>query len=145
MTHNVQGLAHITQGLKEKQLGPVLVLEGTKAERSMLVQAVAHQLGYRLDLGAITSKYIGETEKNLDSVLANATDSNSILFFDEAEALLGKRTEVKDSHDRYANLFSPFQTHRAVVVFGVNHRHNLHPHVLQHSTVLAVHEHWPPR
>lgn len=145
MIHNVQGLAQITQGLKERQLGPVFVLEGNKAERAVLVQAVAHQLGYRLDLNAIVSKYIGDTEKNLDSILANATDPNSILFFDEAEALLGKRSEVKDSHDRYANLFNPFQTHRAFVVFGVNHKENLHPHVLHHSTVLAVHEHWPPR
>ena len=145
MTHNVQGLAHITQGLKEKQLGPVLVLEGTKAERSLLVQAVAHQLGYWLDLSAVTSKYIGETEKNLDSLLTKATDPHSILFFDEAETLFGQRTEVKDSHDRYASLFSPFMPHRGLLVLGVNRKDNLHPHVLQHSTVLAVHEHWPPR
>ena len=140
-----KGLAHITQGLKEKRLGHVLVLEGNKAQRSLLVQALAHQLGYRLDLSAITSKYIGETEKNLDSVLANATDPHSILFLDEADALFGQRTEVKDSHDRYANLFNPLKTHRAFVVLGVNHKYNLHPQVLQHSTVLAVHEHWPPR
>jgi SpoVK/Ycf46/Vps4 family AAA+-type ATPase len=52
----------------------------------------------------LTSKYIGETEKNLDRVLANADPSRSILFFDEADALFGKRSEVNDSHDRYANI-----------------------------------------
>lgn len=60
----------------------------------------------------MTSKYIGETEKNLDRVLANADPSRSILFFDEADALFGKRSEVKDSHDRYANVESPYLLQR---------------------------------
>lgn len=59
---------------------------------------------YRIDLGAIVSNYIGETEKNLRRLFDEAEDSSAILFFDEADALFGKRTEVKDSHDRYANL-----------------------------------------
>jgi SpoVK/Ycf46/Vps4 family AAA+-type ATPase len=59
---------------------------------------------YRIDLARVVSKYIGETEKNLDRVFAAAADSNAILFFDEADALFGKRSDVKDSHDRYANL-----------------------------------------
>ena len=57
---------------------------------------------YRLDLGAVISRYIGETEKNLRRLFDEA--SSAILFFDEADALFGKRGEVKDSHDRYANL-----------------------------------------
>ena len=57
----------------------------------------------RIDLSRVVSKYIGETEKNLDRVFANAKGSGSILFFEEADALFGKRTTVHDSHDRYAN------------------------------------------
>ncbi len=59
---------------------------------------------YRVDLSLVVSKYIGETEKNLAQVFSVAQDKNWILFFDEADALFGKRTDVKDAHDRYANL-----------------------------------------
>jgi hypothetical protein len=59
---------------------------------------------YRVDLAQIVSKYIGETEKNLDRVFTAAQNADAVLFFDEADALFGKRGEVKDSHDRYANL-----------------------------------------
>lgn len=57
----------------------------------------------RVDLGAVHSKYIGETEKNLQRIFEAANEENAILLFDEADALLGKRSEVKDAHDRYAN------------------------------------------
>jgi uncharacterized protein len=70
-------------------------------------QTLARDLGkdvYRVDLGAVVSKYIGETEKNLRRVFDAARKSRAVLFFDEAEALFGKRTDVKDSHDRYANI-----------------------------------------
>ena len=59
---------------------------------------------YRIDLSAAVSKYIGETEKNLHRLLDAAEQSEAILFFDEAEAIFGKLSEVKDSHDRYANI-----------------------------------------
>jgi SpoVK/Ycf46/Vps4 family AAA+-type ATPase len=59
---------------------------------------------YRIDLARMVSKYIGETEKNLDRVFTAAENANAILFFDEADALFGKRSEVKDAHDRYANI-----------------------------------------
>src|SRR5207244_7964094 len=59
---------------------------------------------YRIDLSSVISKYIGETEKNLRRVFDAAEDGGAILFFDEADALFGKRSEVKDSHDRYANI-----------------------------------------
>jgi SpoVK/Ycf46/Vps4 family AAA+-type ATPase len=58
----------------------------------------------RVDLGEVVSKYIGETEKNLDRIFAEAEKAGAVLLFDEADALFGKRTDVKDSHDRYANL-----------------------------------------
>ena len=59
---------------------------------------------FRVDLAKVVSKYIGETEKNLGRMFDGAERSGSVLFFDEAEALLGKRSEVKDAHDRYANI-----------------------------------------
>lgn len=58
---------------------------------------------FRIDMKVVISKYIGETEKNLDKLFSKAENQNWILFFDEADDLFGKRTEVKDSHDRYAN------------------------------------------
>ncbi len=73
----------------------------------MAAEVVANQLGqdlYRIDLARVVDKYIGETEKNLDRVFAAAESANAILFFDEADALFGKRSEVKDAHDRYANI-----------------------------------------
>ena len=59
---------------------------------------------YKIDLSTVVSKYIGETEKNLERIFTEAQDSDAILFFDEADALFGKRSEVKDAHDRYANI-----------------------------------------
>ena len=70
-------------------------------------QTLARDLGkdlYRVDLGAVVSKYIGETEKNLRGVFHAARKSRAVLFLDEADALFGKRGEVKDSHDRFANI-----------------------------------------
>ncbi|MFC1879734.1 ATP-binding protein [Chloroflexota bacterium] len=58
---------------------------------------------FRIDLSTVVSKYIGETEKNLAGLFDKARSKNWILFFDEADALFGKRTNVKDAHDRYAN------------------------------------------
>ena len=58
---------------------------------------------YKIDLSKVVSKYIGETEKNLEQIFAKAEDKNWILFFDEADTLFGKRSNVKDAHDRYAN------------------------------------------
>jgi AAA+ superfamily predicted ATPase len=75
--------------------------------KTLAAEVIARELGYdlfRIDLSAIVSKYIGETEKNLDRVFAAAEHANAVLFFDEADALFGKRSEVKDAHDRYANI-----------------------------------------
>jgi SpoVK/Ycf46/Vps4 family AAA+-type ATPase len=75
--------------------------------KTMAAEAIANELGldlYRIDLSAMVSKYIGETEKNIRKVFHAGGAGGTILFFDEADALFGKRTEVKDSHDRYANI-----------------------------------------
>jgi len=75
--------------------------------KTMAAEVIANDLGlnlYRIDLSAVVSKYIGETEKNLRRLFDAAEDGGAILFFDEADSLFGKRSEVKDSHDRYANI-----------------------------------------
>ncbi len=75
--------------------------------KTMAAEVVAGELGlevYRVDLAGVVSKYLGETEKNLGAIFAAAEHANAVLLFDEADALFGKRSEVKDSHDRYANV-----------------------------------------
>jgi predicted nucleic acid-binding protein len=75
--------------------------------KTMAAEVIASELGlslYRIDLSAVVSKYIGETEKNLRKLFDAAEEGGAILFFDEADALFGRRSEVKDSHDRYANI-----------------------------------------
>ena len=75
--------------------------------KTMAAEVLANELKlhlYRIDLSGVVSKYIGETEKNLRRLFDAAEDGGVILFFDEADALFGKRSEVKDSHDRYANI-----------------------------------------
>ncbi len=75
--------------------------------KTMAAEVLANELGldiYEIDLATVVSKYIGETEKNLKRIFSEAQSSNAILFFDEADALFGKRSEVRDAHDRYANL-----------------------------------------
>jgi hypothetical protein len=75
--------------------------------KTMAAEVIANELQlnlYRIDLSQVVSKYIGETEKNLQRLFDAAEDGGAILFFDEADSLFGKRSEVKDSHDRYANI-----------------------------------------
>jgi hypothetical protein len=75
--------------------------------KTMSAEVVAGELGldlYVIDLSSVVDKYIGETEKNLDRIFSEADRVNGVLLFDEADAIFGKRSEVKDSHDRYANV-----------------------------------------
>jgi hypothetical protein len=75
--------------------------------KTLAAEVLAADFGlelYRIDLAAVVSKYIGETEKNLERLFSAAESSGAVLLFDEADALFGKRSEVKDSHDRYANI-----------------------------------------
>ena len=82
---------------------------------------------YRIDLSAVVSKYIGETEKNLRKLFDAAEGGGAILLFDEADALFGKRSEVKDSHDRYANieinyLLQRMETYGGLAILATNHK-----------------------
>ncbi len=85
---------------------------------------------YRIDLSQIVSKYIGETEKNLESVFRRAASKNWILFFDEADALFGKRTNVQSSHDKYANqevsyLLQRIEDYPGLLILASNFKSNL--------------------
>jgi hypothetical protein len=90
--------------------------------KTMAASILAGDLGmaiYRVDLSRIVSKYIGETERNLDALFEEARRSYALLFFDEAEALFGKRSEVKDAHDRYANIEVAYLLQRMEAFDGV--------------------------
>jgi SpoVK/Ycf46/Vps4 family AAA+-type ATPase len=91
---------------------------------------------YRIDLSAVVNKYIGETEKNLRRVFDAFEDGGAVLFFDEADALFGKRTEVRDSHDRYANievsyLLQRLEAYRGLAILATNNRGALDPAFLR--------------
>ncbi len=96
--------------------------------KTLAAEVVAGELGldlYRIDLSAVVSKYIGETEKNLKRVFDAAEEGGVVLLFDEAEALFGKRSEVKDSHDRYANieigyLLQRMESYQGVAILTTN-------------------------
>lgn len=101
--------------------------------KTLSAQVIAGELGlelYRVDLSTIVSKYIGETEKNLERIFDEASSSNVILFFDEADSLFGKRSDVGDSHDRYANievgyLLQRIETYDGIVLMATNLGANL--------------------
>ena len=88
--------------------GPAQIISGTtRQDRLSQAEALASAQNrplMRIDLSQVVGKYIGETEKNLERVFEEARASGALLFIDEADALFGKRTEVRDAHDRYANI-----------------------------------------
>lgn len=124
--------------------------EGKGAIRSLFVGArdsgqalAAASLGkavgmtvFRVDLSAVVSRYIGETEKNLDRIFADVSGADAILFFDEADALFGKRSDVHDSHDRYANveaqyLLQKLESYAGPAILATNSLTNIDPAFLR--------------
>ena len=107
--------------------------------KKMAAERIAKELGVelmRVDLSSVVSKYIGETEKNLRRIFEAAEKNGAILLFDEADAVFGKRSEVKDSHDRYANvavdyLLQMMEEHPGVAILATNMKHNLEPAFLR--------------
>ena len=101
--------------------------------KTMAADVMAGELGmdlYKIDLSGVVSKYIGETEKNLERIFTEADRSNAILFFDEADAIFGKRSEVKDARDRYANieisyLLQRMESYNGVTILATNLGSNL--------------------
>ena len=109
--------------------GTTVLLEGNPGTgKTMAAYALAERIGlpmYKINLSAVVSKYIGETEKNLQALFDEAVKADCILFFDEAEALFGKRTDVKDSKDKYANLEISFllqrlEEHKGLTILATN-------------------------
>ena len=107
--------------------------------KTMAAEVIAHELHldlYQIDLAGVVSKYIGETEKNLRRVFDAADDSGAVLLFDEADALFGKRSEVRDSHDRYANLeisylLQRMEAYRGLAILTTNMKQSLDPAFLR--------------
>jgi SpoVK/Ycf46/Vps4 family AAA+-type ATPase len=99
--------------------------------KSLAAEIIANQLDltlYRVDLSGVVSKYIGETERNLRRVFDAADEGGVLLLFDEADALFGKRSDVKDSHDRYANievnyLLQRMEDYAGIAILTTNQRH----------------------
>ncbi|HEX2914624.1 MAG TPA: AAA family ATPase [Chloroflexia bacterium] len=101
--------------------------------KTMSAEVIGNELKmdiYKIDLSNMVSKYIGETEKNLERIFNEAGESNAILFFDEADSIFGKRSEVKDAHDRYANietgyLLQKMEEYDGIVILATNLRKNM--------------------
>jgi SpoVK/Ycf46/Vps4 family AAA+-type ATPase len=101
--------------------------------KTMAAQVIANDLGleaYRIDLAGVVSKYIGETEKNLDRIFRAAEYANAVLLFDEADALFGKRSSVTDARDRYANieiayLLQRIESYPGIVILTTNMRQDV--------------------
>jgi hypothetical protein len=115
-------------------LGISALFAGTSGTgKTMAAEVLSNELRldlYRIDLSSVVSKYIGETEKNLRRVFDTAEQSGAILLFDEADALFGKRTEIKDSHDRYANievsyLLQRMEAYRGLAILTTNRKESL--------------------
>jgi hypothetical protein len=113
----------------------VLFAGASGTGKTMSASVIAREVGldlYRIDLASVVSKYIGETEKNLQRVFEAARRANAVVFFDEADAMLGKRSEVKDARDRYANievayLLQRMEDHDGVVILASNLSRNMDP------------------
>lgn len=105
------------------------------------IQKTALKLNlHKVDLQSVVGKYLGETEKNLNRVFADAEKNGSILFFDEADALFGKRSEIKDSHERYANLDVAYlsqkiKKHKGIVILALNFASNIDQKVARRMNI----------
>ena len=101
--------------------------------KTMSAEVIAGELGldlYAVDLATVVDKYVGETEKNLERIFTEAAGVNGVLLFDEADAIFGKRCEVRDAHDRYANIESAYllqrmETFDGLAILATNLRANL--------------------
>jgi SpoVK/Ycf46/Vps4 family AAA+-type ATPase len=126
----------------------VLLFSGARA--ALGAQALAKELGrdlYRVDLSAVVSKFIGDTEKNLRRIFDGAEESGAVLFLDEADALFDKRTDVKDSHDRFSNvevnyLLQRLEAFAGLAILAVSRKANINPAFLLR---LRIHEFPPTR
>lgn len=111
--------------------------------KTMAAQVMANELQmdlYRVDLSQVSSKYVGETAKNLERIFREAQQANVILFFDEADSLFGKRTEVKESNDKYANqetsyILQRIESYDGMVILATNIARNFDPAFMRRITI----------
>ena len=129
-----QELIQILRNLRATESSGVVLFHGPGGTgKTMAALALAGELGrqvMRIDLSRVVSKYIGETEKQLDAVFEDAQRSSAVLLFEEADALFGKRGEVKDSNDRFANidisyLLQRLESYEGLAILTSNSRQNI--------------------
>jgi len=128
-----KAIGEISAAVKPGAGETVILLTGTGEATNEAAAALSNNLGrdvFFVDLSLITTKFIGETEKNLKRVFAEAKQRDSILVFDEADSLFGKRSDVKDAHDRFANievnyLLQRIEEYGGVVILATNHPKNI--------------------
>ncbi len=129
--------------------GYAALLTGEGIDKITAVETLGKEAGkevHHINLLQVKGKYIGETEKNFDAIFKQAESNHWILFFDEADALFGKRTEVKDSHDRYANvevsyLLQRIERYSGLVVLATNHKGNIdEPFIRRFQSVMHFHK-----
>ena len=147
------GLDALRQHIQSEPKGAVrsLFVGARDSGQALAAAALGKAVGMtalRVDLSTVVSRYIGETEKNLDRIFGEVAGADAILFLDEADALFGKRSDVHDSHDRYANaegqsLLQKLETHAGPAILATTSRTNIDPaflrrlrHVLEFKTPL---------
>ena len=131
--------------------GVVLLIGPPGTGKTLAAEALAGTVGrdlIRVDVGRVVSRYIGETEKNLDRLFATVAASGAVLLLDEADALLGKRSGVNDSHDRFANvevgvLLQRLESYRGLVILVASRRQNI-DHAFLRRLRHVVELPWPP-
>lgn len=133
-------------GNRTRASGAAVLFAGPSGTgKTLAASVIAHDLDadlYRVNLATVVSKYIGETEKNLERVFKAAQRSGAVLLFDEADAIFGKRSEIKDAHDRYANLETAYllqriEQHPGPVILTTNVRHHLDPAFLRRFAAIV--------
>lgn len=125
-----QLLAKIQESAKQKQSFNALFYGPHGTGKTLAATVLGKELGYevfKIDVAKLISKYVGEVEKNLREIFSRAETKNWILLFEEADALFGKRTAVKNAHDRYANsdaayLIQRIDAHNGIVLFATNRK-----------------------
>ena len=144
-------IVNLCQKIKAEKHTTIILLGAQQEVTTSAAKLIAAQMKHPLltvDLSEVTSKYIGETEKNLKSLFTRAENANSILFFDEADALFGKRTEIGDAHDRYANIDDKYilqeiKDYHGIVILRVRNRNTrglkvLYPQIILDFNIKVV-------
>jgi len=143
--HEAVGLSDLANNPQAAGGPKVTALFNGGSGRTLAAQWLATSLGvdlFRIDLSSIVSKYIGETEKNLERLFNEAQRPGSVLLFDEADALFGKRTNAKDPHDRYANigvnyLLQRLESYGGLAILATNSKQEIDPDILKRMRVVA--------